>query len=435
MTMPFRVLLIALIGIDLCLMATVVPAAGLAEVNPPAEPAERDQVTAIRGGRLIDGRGGPPLEDAVVVVRGTKITQVGSRRSVVVPAGAKRIDAAGMSILPGLFDSHFHSVNDLEIPVEFLLNRGVTSFRDPGHPFRFYQAVMQANEPMPRVFLCGAHLDAYPPIWPQQAAIITDATDARETVNAHVDRGASAIKIYFRLPLEHFTAVCETARDRGVLVTAHLELVDADDAIRAGVRGIEHTSSFGTALADPRDAEQFKAKVSANPNARKESRYQMWADLDFESPRVQPLLDVIVEHQVFVSPTLAVYERRAGEDGATEMHAGGFANMVRFVGMCHRAGARVVVGSHTRAPHAERGRAYQRELELLTEAGLTPLETITAATLHNAQFFGAEDRLGSIEVGKLADLILVAGNPAKDIQAMRDVCRVMLNGVWLNSAR
>ena len=85
-------------------------------------------------------------------------------------------------------------------------------------------------------------------------------------------------------------------------------------------------------------------------------------------------------------------------------------------------------------PHAERGWAYQRELELLVEAGLTPMETIVAATLENARFFRAEERLGTVERGKLADLVLVEGDPLKDIRAMRNVRRVMLGGNWVSGA-
>ena len=94
----------------------------------------------------------------------------------------------------------------------------------------------------------------------------------------------------------------------------------------------------------------------------------------------------------------------------------------------------VVVGSHTRAPFAEPGRAYQRELELLVEAGLTPLEAITAGTLYNAQFFGIDNRLGTLEAGKTADLILIDGDPSRDIALMRNVKHVMLNGNWIGES-
>jgi imidazolonepropionase-like amidohydrolase len=161
----------------------------------------------------------------------------------------------------------------------------------------------------------------------------------------------------------------------------------------------------------------------------------LWAKLDLDSsPRVKPLLKTIVEHDVFVSPTLAIFERRAGEKDATDVQVQGFANMIRFVGLCHEAGAKVVVGSHTSAPLAERGRAYQRELELLVEAGMTPLEAIRAGTLSNAQFFGIEDRLGTLRAGKTADLILVDGDPSREIAAMNNVKHVMLNGTWVGES-
>jgi imidazolonepropionase-like amidohydrolase len=336
-----------------------------------------------------------------------------------------------LSVLPGLIDTHFHSQHDVVRPVEFELKHGITSFRDPGHPLRYYDEALAAPVTMPRIFLTGAHLEAHPPAYPTQAIVITDAEHAGRTVNEHVDGGASAIKLYMRLPLTHIVAACEAAKQRGVIVTAHLELVDADEAIRAGVRGIEHVTSFGTALAQGEPKAKFKADVGADSEARRLLRHWLWSTIDLDnSTKVKPLLKLIVREGVFVSPTLAVFEKRTGDKGAHEADVLGYANMLKFVGLCQRAGAKIVVGSHTSAPHAERGWAYQRELELLVESGLTPLETITAGTLTGAQFLGADDRLGSIEPEKLADLVLIEGNPAEDIRAMKQVRGVMLNGVW-----
>jgi imidazolonepropionase-like amidohydrolase len=405
-------------------------AGDLQEIKPPPQPPP-GSLMAIVGGRLIDGRGGEPLENAIVVVRGSKIVAAGPEGQVTIPSEAKRFEANGLSVLPGLIDSHFHSKNDVIRPVEYQLKHGITTFRDPGHPFRFYEAVRAAETTMPRIFLCGAHLDAHPPAYPDQAIVITDAEHAARTVNAHVDAGASAIKIYMRLPLEHIAAACEAAAKRGVTVTAHLELVDADAAIRAGVRGIEHVTSFGTALAEPEATAKFKAAVGDDSAARHQLRHWLWSTVDLDrSSRVKSLVDLVVKERVFVSPTLAVFEKRTGQKGASESDGIGFANMLKFVGQCHQAGAKVVVGSHTTAPHAEVGRAYQRELELLVESGLSPLDAITAGTFNNAQFFGADERLGSIEPGKLADLILIEGDPSREIGAMKNVRHVILNGIW-----
>jgi imidazolonepropionase-like amidohydrolase len=144
---------------------------------------------------------------------------------------------------------------------------------------------------------------------------------------------------------------------------------------------------------------------------------------------------LIVEHNVFVSPTLAVFERQPGDKKQSQdFHVRGFEKMVRFVGMCHEAGAVVVTGSHGSVPHAKAGFAFQREMELLVTSGLTPLEAITASTLNNAHFLGCADRLGSVEEGKVADLVLLDGNPHEQIKAMYDVRRVMLNGQWVRRA-
>jgi imidazolonepropionase-like amidohydrolase len=351
---------------------------------------------------------------------------------ITIPADALRVDARGMSVLPGLIDSHFHSRLNLITPVTYELHRGITSFRDPGHPFHFYDPVLRTALMMPRVFLCGAHLDGPPPVWPDQAIVIRDASHARQTVNEHVDGGASAIKVYFRLPLEHISAVCEEAKERNVLVTAHLELVDADQAIHAGVRGIEHVTSFGTTLASPENVARFKQAVTLDSGARREMRHWLWSTLDLErSVRSKRLIELLIEKEVYVSPTLAIFERRNGAKEGTKEQERAFGNMLQFMSACYEAGVRIVVGSHTSAPFAEKGRAYQRELELLIDCGMTPLEAITAGTLVNARFFGVEDRLGTVEMGKLADLLIVEGDPSKQIDDLVRVQKVMLNGRWV----
>jgi len=403
----------------------------LREINPiKGAPASR--VIAITGARLIDGHGGSPVENACVIVKGDQIIFAGVQAEAQIPESAIRFDAGGKSLLPGLFDSHFHSQDTAKRPIEYELNNGITSFRDPGHPFKFYRWLNGNELTVPRIFLCGGHLDAAPPAWPDQAAVIGTAKQATEAVDAHVARGASGIKIYMRLPAEHIAAACAAADRHGVPVTAHLELVRADAAIEAGVDGIEHITSFGTALADPKQAEVFEQVVGSDSNARHEWRPRLWSGIELENnPRLRPLLDQIVKQGTFVSPTLAIFEARVGEKEATPVTASAFANMLAFVGHCHRHGAKIVVGSHTSAPFADRGKAYLREVELMVEAGMTPLEVITAATKVNSEFFGAQDRLGTVAAGKTADLILIDGVPDKNIKDLDKVTHVMLGGNWV----
>tara|TARA_R110002096_G_scaffold272470_1_gene466180 strand:+ start:680 stop:1942 length:1263 start_codon:yes stop_codon:yes gene_type:complete len=403
----------------------------LLEINPPNGPSN-DKVSAIVGVRLIDGLGGPAMENSTVVIKGNRIIEVGPKSQIKIPAGAEVTDGKGMSLLPGLVDSHFHSANNNK-SLSTLLKNGVTTMRDPGHPIRFYQAQHFATTQMPRVYVTGAHLDGYPGVYVQQATLVKDADHIRSQIGEYVENGASGIKIYFRLPLKYIETVVKTADFHKIPVVAHLELVDADDAILAGLKGIEHVTSFGTSIADPKDAEEFRNSVQEDSNNRRAGRYQLWSKIDLSSDRVKEVLALAANNNVVLSPTLATFEKQFGDDGVKDYEAKGFKNMHDFVGMAHKAGVKIVTGSHNTGKYVKSGFAYQREMELLVAAGLSPLEVISSSTIINAEYFRTQDRLGSIEEGKLADLILVDGNPLEDIKVMYSINKVMLNGEWVDN--
>lgn len=400
----------------------------LREFNQVAQP-QAASVIAIVGANLIDGRGGPVVSDSVVVIRGNRIVAVGKQSLVKIPDGADLVDAKGLTLLPGLIDAHFHIDGDDSLPALFL-SHGVTSLRDPGQWIEAYDAARKAGTPIPRLFLCGPHLDSPPPAYPADSFIVRDAEETRLAVNRFVDDGASGIKVYFRLPLALAKVAIETAHARGVPVMGHLEIVDARDAIRAGIDGIEHATSFGTALLPLREAEKYRQAILADNNARRDGRYKVWSAVKLDTPQARSLFKLIADSGVVVSPTLAVFEKQRGDKDTSAFHEIGFKQMEAFVGLANKAGARIVVGSHSDVPHAKRGWAYQRELELLVESGLTPMQALVAGTMENARYFRISDRLGSVEAGKLADLVLVEGDPSKNISDMRRVKRVMLNGVW-----
>jgi imidazolonepropionase-like amidohydrolase len=421
-----KVFNLLLVLISVCALVCAQPS--LREVNKVAAPSQK-AVIVIVGANLIDGRGGPVVADSLVVIEGDRIAAVGERRWMRVPAGAEIVDAKGLTILPGLIDSHFHIDGDDPLPALYL-SHGVTSLRDPGQWIEAYDNARKASAPIPRLFLCGPHLDSPPPAYPTDSYMVRDAEETRLAVNRFIDDGASGIKVYFRLPLALVKVAIDTAHARDVPVMGHLEILDARDAIRAGIDGIEHATSFGTALLPLREAEKYRQGILADNNFRREGRYKVWNSINLNTPQARDLFKLIVDRGVVVSPTLAVFERQRGDKDTTDVHVTGFQRMEEFVGLAHKAGAKIVVGSHSDVPHAKRGWAYQRELELLVESGLSPLEAITAGTLENARYFHVADRLGSIAAGKLADLVLVEGDPSTNISDMRRIKRVMLNGIW-----
>jgi len=171
---------------------------------------------AIVGATLIDGTGKPPLSNATVVIKGNSILEVGPSGSLSIPKEAEIVDGKGLTLLPGLIDAHFH-LNNNELP-NLVLQRGITSVRDPGAWIESYSAVRDSDITPPRLFLTGPHLDMPPPAYPKNSYLIRDPIEARYAVNKFADQGASAIKIYIRLPVAIIKEVCATAHQRGIPV-------------------------------------------------------------------------------------------------------------------------------------------------------------------------------------------------------------------------
>ncbi|MGN6439206.1 MAG: amidohydrolase family protein [Agriterribacter sp.] len=380
---------------------------------------------------IIDGNGGTPVENGTVIVKGNKIEAVGKSSAVKLPQHVEVIDGKGMSLLPGFIDSHFHLDNMTGLPALFL-QHGVTSVRDPGAWNEAYNGERESGKMIPRLFLCGPHLDMYPPAYPHDAYVVRDSIEAVNQVNRAANEGATAIKVYFRLSPQLIRVVCNAAHARGLPVTAHLEITEAMEAIEQGLDGIEHITSFGLSLQPKREAEKYRQMVLNDNDARKQGRYEVWKNIDVNGKMVDSLAKYLAKKGTFVSPTLGPFEYQPADGVTDTVRLTGFNHMKAVTKKLKEAGVRIVLGSHSSIPYAETGWAFQREMELFAESGISNADIIVAATMQNARFFRIDDRLGSIEKGKIADLLLVKGNPLQDIKAVRNISRVMLNGKWVS---
>lgn len=401
----------------------------ITEVNA-SEIAAGDKQIAITGATIIDGYGGTPVANGCVLVKGNTIVYAGPMDGADIPPDAERMDASGLTLLPGLIDAHFHLDRTKGLPSLFL-QHGVTSVRDPGAWIEAYEEERKAGKPNPRLFLCGPHLDMPPPAYPYDAYIVRDSIETMNAVNKQIAEGAAAIKVYFRMPPELIRIACNTARAKGVPVTAHLEITEAMEAIEAGLDGIEHITSFGLTLTPRRDAEKYRQSVLSSNDFRRHGRYEMWAAMDIAGPATDSLAKFLIKKRTFVTPTLGPFEYRFSENDHDTIKLAGFSNMKALTARLQKAGVQMVLGSHSMIPYAEEGWAYQREMELLVESGMAPMDVIAASTLQNARYFRIDDRLGSIEKGKTADMVLIKGDPLQDISATRNIEKVMLNGVWV----
>ena len=402
--------------------------------------------------RIIDGTGAPPVERGQLVISGDRIEHIGVPGEVPVPEGAERIDLAGKTVIPGLIDLHFHIENDPKLALR-QLSHGVTSFRDPGQweeKFAELRRLIAADGlPGPRIFTAGPHLDGENPAYPADAVVARDATEARRLAEQNIDRGASALKIYFRLPLASARAVIDVCGARHVPCTAHLEILSATDLFVSGLEGIEHITSLGFGLLPRIEAEEYRQAVLKNNDARRDGRYAMFAKLDLDSPEAQALYSVLAARRPWIDPTLAVFERRPqpAPGGApltpskttkpdlSNLMVQGFAKMKELTRRAAVEGARIVLGGHSTVPFASRGEAPWRELELLVESGFTPLEAISAATGTAAGFLYRGDRLGTLRPGLQADLVVLRDDASKNISAVRTVERVMVRGEWIDVSK
>lgn len=402
-----------------------------------AAPVERSDVpgaaaTVLRG-RLIDGTGAAPVEDGVVVIRGERIACAGAASACRIPAGARTIDAAGGTILPGLIDLHAH-VWDPGMLAMFL-PAGVTTVRDLHNTFENLAMLDSAAGPGPRLFRAGPLIDGRQ-TWPG-AIVARDVPAAVRAVDSVAARGADFIKLYNGLSAEQVAAASAEARRLGKRVTADLlgSPVDALAAMEAGVEGFEHAGGFAQAY----------RRMGGDPEA-----------FPLDSAMVDSLARAVVRHRAYVVPTLIVAHQYAQErrpslagvpladrvpdhvhafwtrgDAAPASFKHVFDVHERFAAHLTRRvaalGGRVGAGSDLPNPYVTPGGALHQELELLVGAGLTPLQALRAATGGAADILRRDD-LGVLAAGRVADVIVVAGDPSTDIRATRNVRTVIRGG-------
>lgn len=386
-----------------------------------------------------------------VLVEGNVIRAVGPDGSVEAPARAVRIDAAGRALLPGLWDMHSHPE-----PADglLLLAAGVTGVRDmAAEPAKRERMRTWDGETLgPRIAFAGI-MDGPGPFQGPTQVLVADEAAARAAVDAMADAGFILVKVYSSVKPELVPAIADAAAKRGLRVGGHVPAgMTAERAVRAGYDEIQHMNMvFLNFMAD-------RAPDTRTP-ARLTVPAEHAGELDFEAQATREFIALLAAERVTVDPTLQLFENlildRAGEmatayrpiaerlppvvrrgllDGGLPVsgpeqrarYQASFAAMLRMLGALHAAGVPIVAGTDSLG-----GFALMRELELYVQAGIPAAEVLQMATLGAARASGMDDRLGSIVPGKLADLILVDGDPSADPGALRDLRLVVKDGVPL----
>ena len=415
-----------------------------------------EQPVAFVGGMLLDGYEAEPIHHATVLVEGNRITAVGAGDSVDLPPNTVTIDIAGKTLLPGLIDAHVHvdliGHGDYDRYYKFLrgterlhevmpiaakqmLRAGVTSAIDLGTPLQileFRERIRRGELPGPRLTVSGPWITrVYLAGVPDGYQLLIDSPrEAAARTRELLDAGVDVIKTWVGLTEADYRAVVNEAHARGAKVHAHLYNPNAiRAALAAGVDVLQHV---GSARNPPYDEEL----VSRIAHTR--------------VPIVQT-----ISHRIWVYPATVDFPERLGDPiHAKDMPADIYREVVESFDSFHRlsyfhdigdetrnarrsagqfiaAGAYMGVGTDAASPLNFHNEAMWFEMRALVESGMTPIQVISAATKTNAEILGQFEDLGTVEPGKLADLIVVDGNPLYDIDALSRVDIVMKDGgVW-----
>jgi imidazolonepropionase-like amidohydrolase len=419
-------------------------------------------VVAITHVRVIDGTGAPPSENMNVILSNGKIQALGSAATTPVPLGAEILDGAGYSLIPGLVGMHDHlfyggartglgfRVQEMASSFPRLyLAGGVTTIRtaggiDPSTDLRLKRQIDRGWLAGPKLHVTGPYMQFSTP------------DETRKIVESWADKGTTSFKAYMYITRTALAAAIETAHKRGLKVTGHLCAVGYHEAVALGIDSLEH------GLLEDTEFDPGKVPDACPPQ---DSTNAALTKLEIEGPAVQDLIRDLVQHHVAITSTLPVYETfvpfrlpsaartlqtldpaarkeyqdiRAGinQEGGSSPWFLLLKKEMQFERDFVKAGGLLLAGEDPTGNGGNlAGFGDQREIELLVDAGFTPVEAIHIATANGATFLGESDRIGTLTPGKQADLVFLKGDPSTRISVVENVEIIFKDGVGYDSAK
>ncbi len=419
---------------------------------------------------VIDTVRGTLNSDATVVVAGNRIIAVGRTGRVRVPENAQLVDATGKFLIPGLWDMHFHTPVDdkqgREIFLPLALANGVTGVRNTfgSESILKLRAEISSGQLLgPRTIAGSPVVDGPMPMW-QGSISVANAAAGRETVRSIKKSGYDFVKVYQFLPRDTYLAIADEARKQNIPFAGHVPFsLSAAEASDAGQKSFEH--NFGLSLSCSAQEETLRPQL-ADAAARVDKSFAPHIELfirneteplaSYDRQKAAVLFKRLDANGTYVVPTLVLHRALAhGKDPAFANDARlkympgnirqifvwelGFFNsygpvyeqMLSMTGEMHRAGVKVLAGTDTFNAYCFPGFSVHDELELFVKAGFTPLEALQTATLNPARYLNLSHSLGTIEKGKMADLVLLDANPLESISNIRKIAGVVVNGRYL----
>lgn len=437
------------------------------------------QTAAVVNTSVVDVATGRVQRDQTVLIEGGRIRAVVAARRASVPASATVVDGKGKFVIPGLWDMHVHAtgpgLDRFFLPL--LVANGVTGVRDMFGRLAWYdsaRALSMRGEVVPRVYGAGHILDGFPAIWPGSLGV-RNADEATRAVDSLAAAGAPFIKVYSRLSPESFRAAVAAGKAHKIPFAGHVPtLVSVEEAVSLGMLTIEHLQLFTTACSSKEV--EIRDEISRTVNTKgwdsagvvQRGLSASLAD-SYDRDRCRALAKRIAKSNTWMVPTTVVLRSIAFLDDTALQRDPRLKYMPKFfsaswdprtdfrfraytpqtwltakrhyehqreiIRMLHDEGAKFLAGTDLSNPWIFPGFSLHDELEHFVSNGFTPLQALQTATLNPAKFLAATDSMGTVAAGKVADLVVLDGNPLSDIRNVGRIHAVVVRGAVVDSAK
>ena len=434
-----------------------------------------DSIIVFKNALLIDGKGNLPKPHQTVIISSGNIKWVGDDAKAIMPKAGNIVDLNGKALIPGFVMLHEHMyisafdfdtrvLNLRQLPVSFprlYLACGATTIRtcgsvEPYSDISIKKSIDRGLSPGPSIELTAPYIEGRSSLFPQMNALKTPE-EATAFVNYWADQGFTSFKVYMAVDKPTLKAAIDAAHKRRLKITGHLDAVTYREAASLGIDNLEHGFLASTDFVTDKKENEGPANGAADTSV---------ANLDINSDRVKDFIQYLIDKKVGVTSTMAVMEgfttrqprpnwealnsmspdtrdfylkmlaNTKSSPGSTEFDKA-FVKGARMEKMFYDMGGLLTVGTDpTGNGGTLAGYGSWRAIELLVEAdGFTALEAIRIATLNGSVALGFEKTIGTIEVGKSADMLIIDGDPSKNIRDIRKVLYVFKNGVGYNSKK
>ena len=421
---------------------------------PSLNTSNTDKIIVLTGATIIDGTGAPPKPNSVIILDDNRIAAVMNETQFLnhylslinsESVSASILNFTGKFVMPGLFDMHAHVAgvrknsydqNFSENMLDMLLEYGVTTIRNPGGPtdksIALKHNVSEGNILGPKIFTAGALLNSPQIPIPFVERQITSEEEAREEVRNQAAADVDYVKLYVGLPPNLVKAAIDEAHIQGIKVIGHLYKTSWTEAANFGIDALTHGVPVDPSLLSSDGKRETFYENGGGP-----FDHFSWLDLvDLNSKEVKEMIDALVKNHVPVDPTLNIYDAMLKDEGHGDnsniQNQMRWAKVLQLTKIMYENGVQILSGTDIPNFGLVPGVSLHHELELLAEAGISPLEVIEIATNNGAKALGIDGISGTIQPGKQADMIVLSANPIQNISNTREIEAVMLNGTFVD---